>query len=92
MTRDEHVLMLSLFTKQTQFIKMLLDMLKSRGIVDQSDLPAFEFSVRLDAASNVALFEQAKEKYLALAKGLGIETGLENLPPALETDFSPKNP
>ena len=55
------------------------------------DAQAFEFSQLVDAKSNAALFEEAKAKYLELAKGLGIATGLENLPPVPEDFFRPKS-
>jgi len=42
MPPKEHLLILSLFTKQNQFIKVLLDILKSRGILDSDDARAFE--------------------------------------------------
>lgn len=76
MTTKEHLLVLSLFTKQAQLIKLLLDILKSRQILSADDARAFEFSANVDAASNLALFEQAKARYVQLAKGLGIDTGL----------------
>jgi len=44
----------------------------------------------VDASSNAAIFAEAKAKYLELAKGLGIETGLENLPPASPENFRPR--
>jgi len=92
MRPKEHLLMLTVFAKQNQLIKLLLDILRSRGILTGDDARAFEFSANVDAVSNAALFEEAKQKYLTLAKGLGIETGLENLPPASASDFVPQNP
>jgi len=90
MTTKEHMLVLTLFTKQNQLIKVLLDILKSRGILASDDARAFEFSQVVDASSNAAIFAEAKAKYLELAKGLGIETGLENLPPASPENFRPR--
>lgn len=92
MTKEEHMLVLSLFTKQSQMIKVLLDIMKSRGIIAGDDARLYEFSQNLDMTSNVAIFEEAKAKYLALAKGLGIQTGLENLPPIPPSSFRPTNP
>jgi hypothetical protein len=89
MTTKEHLLVLTLFTKQNQFIKVLLDILKSRGILAADDASAFAFSQNVDAFSNAAIFAEAKAKYLELANELGIETGLENLPPASEEHFRP---
>lgn len=79
MTKEEHLLMISLFTKQVQFVKVILEILKSRGIVEHDDPAAFESAVRLDPESNAALIEQAKVAYVRLARGLGIQTGLESL-------------
>ncbi len=76
MTKEEHLLMISLFTKQAQFIKIILEILKSRGIVEHDDPAAFESAVRLDLDSNAALFQQTKAGYVRVAKGLGIEAGL----------------
>ena len=69
-------MMIGLFTKQYQNIKIILDMLKSRGLVENSDLPAFEMSVRLDAQSNDALLRQATMEYLKAAKAAGVEVDL----------------
>jgi hypothetical protein len=87
MTTKEHMLVLALFAKQNQLIKVLVNILKSRGILAGDDAGAFEFSQNVDASSNAAIFAEAKAKYLELAKGLGIETGLEKLPPASSEDF-----
>jgi hypothetical protein len=92
MTAQEHALVLALFAKQNQFIKVLFDILKSRGVLTGDDARAFEFSQSVDAASNLALLEEAKAKYLELAKQLGIQTGLENLPPASIDLFRRKAP
>jgi hypothetical protein len=77
MTTQEHKLILGLFAKQTQLITILLQILKSRDLVQHDDAQAFEFAVTEDAASNAALFARAKKSYLGLAKSLGVETGLE---------------
>ena len=87
MTSKEHLLVLTVIAKQTQLIKSLLDILKSRGIASADDARAFEFAAITDAASNAALFEREKAGYLRLAKAMGIETGLENLPPLSVDDF-----
>lgn len=73
MTPEEHLLVLSLHVKQAQFNKILLDILKSRGIVTADDVRAFEFAASVDVASNSALLQQVRERYLRLAKGLGVD-------------------
>lgn len=92
MTPREHAFFFALFAKQTQQIKILLDILKSREILTGDDARAFEFSQTANVASNVALFRQSKAAYLQLAKSLGIETGLENLEPPPQETFRPQNP
>jgi hypothetical protein len=77
MTRAEHALMIGMFVKHQLFIKMLIEVLKSRGIVSGDDLPAFEFSVTADASANERLFRDMSALYARTAKALGIETGIE---------------
>jgi hypothetical protein len=77
MTKQEHLLIITLFTKQMQFIKILVNLLKSNGIATQDDVNAFGFATALDMQSNLALFRDASTSYVQLAKGLGIETGIE---------------
>ncbi|MFI5096691.1 MAG: hypothetical protein ACHQT6_01840 [Candidatus Acidiferrales bacterium] len=77
MTQQEHALMISMFVKQHMYIKMLIEVLKSRGIVSGDDLPAFEFSVNVDTRANAALFVDMTKLYLQAAKVFGIETGIE---------------
>ena len=77
MTKEEHLLMVAVFTKQAQFVRVIVEFLKSRGIASPDDFPAFEYVVSQDLPSSAALFQQSKDAYLHLAKGLGIKTGLE---------------
>ena len=77
MTKEEHKLMILLFAKQMQFLKTLLNMLKSRGLISDDDPRFFEYATALDAESNAALYADALAAYVKAAKGLGIETGLE---------------
>lgn len=77
MTRQEHIMMISLFTKQTQLVKMLINLLKSRGIATDDDVTAFEFAALVDQQSNAAIFRDVSNAYLTLAKGMGIDTGIE---------------
>jgi hypothetical protein len=73
-------LVLYIYFKQQQAIRILLDMLKSRGIVTADDEKAFSFSQIVNAPSNAALFDEAKETYLRIAHSLEVQTGLERLP------------
>jgi hypothetical protein len=77
MTRAEHGLMISMFVKHQMFIMMVLEVLRSRGIVSGDDLPAFEFRVNVDAPARAELFEEMSKLYVQVAKRFGIETGIE---------------
>jgi hypothetical protein len=77
MTREEHLLMIFVMTKQAQFVKFVGELLKNQGIASGDDLSAFDFAMTRDVSSNAALLEQAKTAYLYLAKEAGVTTGLE---------------
>lgn len=79
-TRDEHMLIILMLMKQQQALKIVIDALKSRGILAEDDAQAFEFSQMQDAPSNAALFHQVRDNYLFLAKTMGLQTGLEHMP------------
>lgn len=64
-------------------------MLKSRGVLSADDEQAFSFSQTVNVGSNAALFHEVKANYQALAKSLGMETGLEQLPDFPEEWFRP---
>jgi hypothetical protein len=70
MSPQEHLLMLTLFTKQLQQIKVIVNVLKSRAILQADDAQAFESATILDHESNAAIFAEAKAAYVKLAKGL----------------------
>jgi hypothetical protein len=73
---QEHKLLIMLLAKQNQNFKILLDILRSRGILEPGDATAFAFSVVADAQSNAALLQEATLAYLGLAKEMGIEVNL----------------
>ena len=79
MTQQEHLLVLTMLTKQMQSTKVLVDVLKSRGLLEGDDAAAFQSAVAHDLDSNAALFQDALKEYLGFAKHLRIETGLEGL-------------
>ena len=89
MTPREHLLMILWFTKQNQSIRILLDMLRSRDVITADDEKAFEFSQMHNVGSNSALFHEVKDNYLKLAKEMGIQTGLENMPELPNEWFRP---
>jgi hypothetical protein len=72
MTDKEHALMMMMFTRQTQHIKMLVDLLENKGIIQGDDAPAFDSVVRNDPAS-VSLFLQVISQYKSFANQLGME-------------------
>jgi hypothetical protein len=76
MTRKEHVLILAMLTRQQMQIKIILDLLRSREIVSGDDLKAFDFAVRQDTYSSLALLRQVKAVYLTAAADAGVNTGL----------------
>jgi len=80
MTDREHALVIMMFTRQTQYIQMLIDLLKSREIIQGDDIPAFDFAVRNDPDSVDAL-HRVNIQYRAFANQLNLE--LPKFPPSL---------
>jgi hypothetical protein len=79
MTDNEHALMIMMFTRQTMYIQMLIDMLKSNEIIQGQDVPAFDFAVCNDPGSVDAL-HRVNNQYRAFANQLGLE--LPKFPPS----------
>jgi hypothetical protein len=79
MTDKEHALVIMMFTRQTMYIQMLIDMLKSNGIIQGEDVPAFDFAVCNDPDSVDAL-HRVNIQYRAFANRLGLE--LPKFPPS----------
>ena len=77
MTREEHLLILTMLARQRLLIKLLIDLLRSRDIILDDDLQAFEFALRQDAASNGDVVREVKAAYLAMAESVGLDTGLK---------------
>jgi hypothetical protein len=76
MTPDEHKLIITMFAKQYQQLKVVIEILKSRGLLEGDDAMAFATVVHSDADSNALVFQQAAALYLEAATHLGIDTGL----------------
>ena len=70
MTLDEHRLIIEMFKHQTVIYAGLVEALKSRGVLEQGDLQAFDALV--SASSQQLLEENTKAEYLAHAKTLGV--------------------
>jgi hypothetical protein len=79
MTDKEHALVMMMFTRQAMYIQMLLDMLKTNGIIQEDDIPAFDSVVTSDPNS-VDVFHRVRGQYSAFAKQLELE--LPELPPS----------
>jgi hypothetical protein len=77
MTTAEHGLMISMFVKHQMFIKMVIEVLESRGLVSGDDLRAFEFRVNADEPARAELFEYMSKLYVEVAERFGIETGIK---------------
>lgn len=77
MTREEHLLMLTMFAKQQQLIQALASILKSRDLAGDDDLRAFEFAAIQDEPSTLAVLRSVKSFYLNAAQDLKIETGIK---------------
>jgi len=77
MTNAEHSLMIAMFVKHQMFIKTLIEILESRGLVSGDDLRAFEFRVNADAPGRSELFDYMTKLYVDVAKRMGVETGIQ---------------
>ncbi len=62
-TREEHKLITLMFTKQEQHIKVLIEILKSKGIIEGDDAQAYEFALRTDVPANAALALEVAQRY-----------------------------
>jgi hypothetical protein len=70
MTDNEHALMIMMFTRQTMYIQMLIDMLKSNEIIQGQDVPAFDFAVCNDPGSVDAL-HRVNNQYPRIRQPIG---------------------
>lgn len=89
MTTEEHVLILQLLFKQRQGMRVLLNILRSRDILTPDDEKAFAAAQTQDVGSNAAIFAEAKAFYIDLARSVGLQTGLENMPDSPAEWFRP---
>jgi hypothetical protein len=87
MTDKEHALMKMMFTRQAMYIQMLLDMLKTNGIIQDDDVPAFD-SVVINNPDSADAFVRVTGQYSAFAKQLGLE--LPELPPSPASKVQPQ--
>jgi hypothetical protein len=73
MTKQEHLLMITMFAKQLQTTKILLQIMRSREIITADDERAFQSLVNEDSAGNAALMRDAANAYAGFAIKLGID-------------------
>ncbi len=72
MTSDEHILLIIMLTKQLQLTKTLVELLRSRGVLDADDFQAFGALVRSDENMSAEMLKDTRNLYLKAAKGLGL--------------------
>ena len=72
MTPNEHKLMVHIFARQTMLIKSIIEMLKSRDVLQDDDVDAFEALVRETEHQDLAIFHAVANQYTTYAEGLGL--------------------
>jgi hypothetical protein len=80
MTREEHMLMLTLYGRQVAKFNVLIEILKARGVLESDDLEAFRLAALEDNEKLVNLVQEAWKVYQSSAVNLGIDTGLQGGP------------
>lgn len=73
MTRQEHLFMLTIFAMQNAKYNRLIEILKTRGVLEGDDLQAFRAIVPEEVRERLEWFQEAQ----TTAAGLGVTTGLE---------------
>ena len=76
MTKDEHKLMVFMFTRQAMLIQSLIEVFKSRGVLAEDDIEAFEALIREQEISDRETFHSVVNQYSAFARELGIQGDL----------------
>ena len=86
MTPKEHLFMLSMYAMESAKYNLLVEILKTRGILNDDDLQAFRAHVAEETQEHRKWFREAWKTYQATAANLDITTGLESfLPPETKT-------
>ena len=80
MTAKEHNLMIHMFTDQALAIKALIEILKTREVIEDGDFLAFASLVSQSRTLRSSVEDQVGADYLAAAKVLDITTGLDHPP------------
>jgi len=82
MTKQEHEMMLLMFTRTRQMFEIFTEVLASRGILTGDDARAFSHAIHYDASKTLKAVLQTWQDYQASAVQSGVVTGLENEPPS----------
>jgi hypothetical protein len=75
MTPTEHTLIVHMFARQTLVINALVEILKSRDILQDDDVNAFEALAR-QTDQDMEIFHAVVSQYSRYAKELGLEGDL----------------
>ena len=78
MTKEEHELMVLMFARVYESVKVISDVLKSNGVLTGDDPKAFSHAVHADDRKLIQCLAQAQRDYLNLAKQTGVVTGLKS--------------
>jgi hypothetical protein len=76
MTPEEHRLVIEMFKQQTLFYAALVEVLKSRGVIEAGDLDRFD--AWISGTKRELLEQNVQEDYLTSGRILGV-TGLPDL-------------
>lgn len=72
MTSKEHTLMVHMFARQAMLISSLIEILKSRNVLEPDDFEAFEALVRQMENENQEILYATINQYTIFAQGLGL--------------------
>jgi hypothetical protein len=78
MTKEEHQLMVVMFSRMRLMNQVLLEVLMSRDILTREDADAFSHAVQFDQAKMQLVFDMTWEDYLVAAREQKVVTGLES--------------
>jgi hypothetical protein len=92
MTLEEHALLITMFAKQAQQIRILETVLKAKGILEGDDLKAFAAAAWADDSATDAVADTVSDKYHALCSELGIKVDAPVVPIRDATDTKKRRP
>jgi hypothetical protein len=76
MTDKEHQLMVHMFAKQTELLASIIEMLKSREVIDSSDFLAYQHLTHSQELAARDLLVATIDQYTAFATALGLQDSL----------------